>query len=260
MNFIERIRQEVSLNDGKVLKTTIITDLTKRLEVKFFVNLNTYQINYKDIFIKDIVSLGRNDNWTKDKHTWKELINDWITGYGWKDEVINYFENEIEDKNFPAEGAGRNLRIESFGGLLTCANGNHRLVGAVCWMASKYGDDTILKKVRVASFPLKNIFYKFLDKLVENDLVYLFEIGEFISSKKRYIKIVNIHLNYIKFYEIKNDELVLLGCLKNLYCEYDFINNFLLNRDIKKKNLDSFINLVWQKMNKLYLEIMLRNI
>ena len=98
MNFIERIRQEVSLNDGKVLKTTIITDLTKRLEVKFFVNLNTYQINYKDIFIKDIVSLGRNDNWTKDKHTWKELINDWITGYGWKDEVINYFENEIEDK------------------------------------------------------------------------------------------------------------------------------------------------------------------
>ena len=89
MNFIERIRQEVSLNDGKVLKTTIITDLTKRLEVKFFVNLNTYQINYKDIFIKDIVSLGRNDNWTKDKHTWKELINDWITGYGWKDEVIN---------------------------------------------------------------------------------------------------------------------------------------------------------------------------
>ena len=181
MNFIERIRQEVSLNDGKVLKTTIITDLTKRLEVKFFVNLNTYQINYKDIFIKDIVSLGRNDNWTKDKHTWKELINDWITGYGWKDEVINYFENEIEDKNFPAEGAGRNLRIESFGGLLTCANGNHRLVGAVCWMASKYGDDAILKKVRVASFPLKNIFYKFLDKLVENDLVYLFEIGEFIS-------------------------------------------------------------------------------
>ena len=116
-------------------------------------------------------------------------------------------------------------------------------------MASKYGDDAILKKVRVASFPLKNIFYKFLDKLVENDLVYLFEIGEFISSKKRYIKIVNIHLNYIKFYEIKNDELVLLGYLKNLYCKYDFINNFLLNRDIKKKNLDSFINLVWQKMN-----------
>ena len=52
-----------------------------------------------------------------------------------------------------------------------------------------------------------------------------------------------------EFYEIKNDELVLLGYLKNLYCKYDFINNFLLNRDIKKKNLDSFINLVWQKMN-----------
>lgn len=259
MNFIEKIRKEVSLNDGKVLETNIISNLSNRLEIHFFVNLDVYQDNYKDIFIKDIVSLGRNDYWTKETHTWKELINCWITGYGWRNEVIDYFENEIEDKNFPAEGAGRNLRIESFGGLLTCANGNHRLVGAVCWMASKYGDDAILKKVRVASFPLKDIFYKFLDELVENDVVYLFEIGDFISSKKQYIKIGNKQLNYIKFYEIKNDKLVLLGCIKNLYCKYDFINNFLLNRDIKKKKLESFINLAWQKMNKLYLEIMIRN-
>lgn len=254
MKIIEKIRKQSNESNSILLNYTKLTaNLKFELEVSFFINLKELKVAYIDVPIKNIVSLGRNDHWNNETPTWNELINNWIVGLNWTDEVIDYFENEIGDKNFPALGAGGNLRLESYGGLITCANGNHRIVGAVCWLTSKYGDNAVLKNVRVTNFPFKNIFYEFLDKLSENDEIYLFQH----NNEKKYIRIMNKLNNYIKYYEItNNDELLSLGSIKVKYSCFKIINEYFLDKVLIKKNLKQYSFFEWKPINKQYFEIM----
>lgn len=259
MPIIDLIRKKVTESNSNLLKNTKLTkNVSNRLEVDFFVD-KSFKTEYKDIYVKDIVSLGRNDHWNSEFPSWIELIEKWIYGLDWRDEVIDYFENDIRDNYFPAMGAGGILEMESLGGLLTCSNGNHRLVGAVCWVVSKYGDDAILKKVKVANFHLNKTFYSLLDTLQKDDKVYLYENTYGLNQKNKYIKIINEKLNYVKYYNILHNKLVLINTLKCKYCGINFVNDFFYKRDIKMKRLEQYINIKWEELNEHYLEIMKRN-
>lgn len=259
MPIIDVIRKSAQKSNSIVLKQSALTTrLNTSLEVDFFVDTSKSSIDYKDIKVKDIVSLGRKDGWRIENPSWYELIINWIYGFDWRDEVIDYFENDIEDKNFPAEHARGRLEIASLGGLLICDNGNHRLVGAACWALSNNGDEAILKKVRVATFPVNKYFKELTTILNDDDEIYLLQRRYHISIKKNYIKIVNKRLNYMNIYELKDDSLIILGSLKYKYFKLNFINNFFKNKDIKNQRLKDYISNEWSPINKHYFDIMRR--
>ncbi len=79
--------------------------------------------------------------------TWLGTLKEYIHGKGWTDKVIDYFESEIEDQPFPAAGARGVLQVHSYNGICFASNGSHRLVGLVCYLAAKYGDNAIAKSV-----------------------------------------------------------------------------------------------------------------
>jgi len=79
--------------------------------------------------------------------TWLGALKEYIHGHGWDDSVIEYFESDIGDKAFPAKGARGPLAVRSFNGICFGSNGSHRLVGLVCYLAAKYGDNAIAKSV-----------------------------------------------------------------------------------------------------------------
>tara|TARA_E500000331_G_C17219242_1_gene697281 strand:- start:133 stop:963 length:831 start_codon:yes stop_codon:yes gene_type:complete len=83
----------------------------------------------------------------EDEPTWLGTLKQYIHGNGWKDEVIDYFECEIKDRDFPARGARGALQVHSYNGICFGSNGSHRLVGLVCYLAAKYGDDAVARGV-----------------------------------------------------------------------------------------------------------------
>lgn len=264
MAIIDEIRRSAEESNSIVLKQKKLTaHLDKTLIFEFFKGESTEK--YENISVKDIISLGRNDHWESEYPTWIELLNKWIDGTPWRDEVIEYFENDIENKKFPAEGAKEELKLVNFGGLLHCFVGNHRIVGAVCWLVSKYGDEAILKKVSVTTYPLNDYFKQLLEIVKDDDEIYLLMEqvinGQHNKAKdSKYVKIVNRKLNYINFYELKDDNFVNIGSLKYKYFVINFINNSLQKRDIEMKSLGNYINKIWTPMNKHYFEIMKTNL
>jgi hypothetical protein len=56
------------------------------------------------------------------------------------------------------------LRLSIFGGVAECANGNHRLVAARAWLTDKYGDEAVLRGVRVRVYPIHRCAVDFLTR------------------------------------------------------------------------------------------------
>ena len=83
----------------------------------------------------------------KQEPTWLGTLREYIHGKDWADEVLDYFANEIKSHPFPASGAQGTLQVNSYNGVCFGRNGNHRLVGLVCYLAAKYGDNSIAKCV-----------------------------------------------------------------------------------------------------------------
>lgn len=266
MAIIDEIRRSAEESNSTILKQTeLIQNLNITLEVALFVNSNDSNKSYEDIKVKEIVALERPEIMLIENPTWIYLLKNYVEGSNWRDEVTDYFENDIRDKYFPAKDARRTLTMVNFGGLLTCSNGIHRMIGAACWLVSKYGDEAVLKKVFVTTFSLNDYFKQLLEIVKDEDEIYLFKEQEnnehYIKVKElKYVKIVNRKLNYINFYELKDDNFVNIGSLKYKYFLINFINNSLQKRDIEMKSLGNYINKIWTPMNKHYFEIMKRNL
>ena len=80
MPIIDLIRKKATESNSNLLKNTKLTkNVSNRLEVDFFVD-KSFKTEYKDIYVKDIVSLGRNDHWNSEFPSWIELIEKWIYG------------------------------------------------------------------------------------------------------------------------------------------------------------------------------------
>lgn len=109
---------------------------------------------FVDVPIKAIIDIGHKnflrqeveeDNaiWTWRTAATKRLRNTWSNF------VLDYFESKIRDAPLPADGSHSNLRLWTVGGAVICENGIHRTTGAIAWLAAKYGEGAVLKKVRL---------------------------------------------------------------------------------------------------------------
>ncbi|MBP2311488.1 hypothetical protein [Azospirillum soli] len=108
-----------------------------------------------DVPIQAVVALGRADKLLGNRDTWRTIVNKGVHGRGWTHGVFDYFDGDIMDKDFPADGATGMLKLSCIGGAVTCANGNHRLAGAVAWIASTRPHDSVLRKVWVDATPVR---------------------------------------------------------------------------------------------------------
>ncbi|GAB6847576.1 hypothetical protein [Paraburkholderia kururiensis] len=107
---------------------------------------------FLDVPLTAVVALGHK-NFAPEARTWRVLLQG-VHGVGWRDESIGWMESEIGLRWFPAEWAAEPLKMTGVGGALLCANGMHRLVGTVCWLATSQGSGAQLRKVAVCLRPL----------------------------------------------------------------------------------------------------------
>ncbi|NTY41149.1 hypothetical protein [Burkholderia diffusa] len=106
-----------------------------------------YQAGYFDVPLTSIVALSHK-NFATGAMTWRELF-DGLQCSDWDERALTYFESEIGATLFPSATARRTLDLSAHGGAVHCSNGNHRLVAAVVWLAARFGDSAVLRKVRV---------------------------------------------------------------------------------------------------------------
>ncbi|PCE30227.1 hypothetical protein BZL54_21275 [Burkholderia ubonensis subsp. mesacidophila] len=106
-----------------------------------------YQAGYFDVPLTSIVALSHK-NFATGATTWRELF-DGLQCSDWDERALTYFESEIGATLFPSATARRTLDLSAYGGAVHCSNGNHRLVAAVVWLAARFGDTAVLRKVRV---------------------------------------------------------------------------------------------------------------
>lgn len=93
---------------------------------------------------------------------WEQLFSG-LRATDWTPAQLDYMESEIGLQLFGPDTAHRTLDFSSYGGAVLCTNGQHRLVGAVCWLASRVnpgnpGDPRVaapgLRKGAVSRFTL----------------------------------------------------------------------------------------------------------
>lgn len=108
-----------------------------------------------DVPIQAVVALGRADKLLGNRDTWRTVVNKGVHGHGWTHGVFDYFDGDILDEPFPAEGATGILELSCVGGAVTCANGNHRLAGALAWIASTRPHDPVMRKVWIKATPVR---------------------------------------------------------------------------------------------------------
>ncbi|WP_186027051.1 hypothetical protein [Burkholderia gladioli] len=118
-----------------------------RCDVGGLLNRSDYQLGYFDVPLTSIVSLDHKQM-APDASTWRELFGGLLCS-DWDDRALAYFESEIGAAFFPATGARGALKLYARGGATYCKNGHHRLIAAVVWLASRFGDTAVLRKVRV---------------------------------------------------------------------------------------------------------------
>ncbi|AJW93720.1 hypothetical protein QHI69_38075 (plasmid) [Burkholderia gladioli pv. gladioli] len=115
--------------------------------VNWLLNRRDYQVGYFDVPLTSIVSL-EHKQMAPNASTWRELFGGLVCS-DWDGRALAYFESEIGAKPFPATGANGALELYARGGAVQCTNGHHRLIAAVVWLASRFGDTAELRKVRV---------------------------------------------------------------------------------------------------------------
>nr|WP_256352089.1 DUF2199 domain-containing protein [Pseudomonas yamanorum] len=106
-----------------------------------------------DVPVSSVVALGRGDL-AVEGDSWRDVVDKRLTGEGWTEHVIEYFEGELREKPFPARTSLYELRLHCTGGICVVGNGNHRLAGAKAWLLSKQGDAALLLKAKVTYRPL----------------------------------------------------------------------------------------------------------
>lgn len=132
--------------------------------LRLLTSFDAEQIRYVDVPLAAVMALGRWDFW-KSGDSWRDIVSrqqpedrphdPGMHGRDWTDRVFPHFEGELRDDCFPAGGAAGPLKLRSYGGFIECESGNHRLVGAYCWLASKDGHLAKLRKARVSYRPIR---------------------------------------------------------------------------------------------------------
>lgn len=120
---------------------------------------------YVDVPVHKLVSLNRRDFWSPGD-TWRSATYK-LHGEGWKAQVLKYFESQIKDQWFPAPNSTEPLTLRSFGGLVECSVGNHRIIAARSWLTAKYGCAAYFNSVRVRAFSIPPCVVRFLEEAVQ---------------------------------------------------------------------------------------------
>ncbi len=107
-----------------------------------------YKAGYFDVPLTSIVALSHTNFADHDATTWRELFEG-LHCSDWDERALTYFESAIGATHFPSATARSTLDLGAYGGAAHCSNGNHRLVAAVVWLAARFGDTAMLRKVRV---------------------------------------------------------------------------------------------------------------
>ena len=161
---IDVIKERVAATpSSQVLDFKVVPDSPELRSFLEAVVVKTHLETEIDIPVRSMVSLRRN-GLCQPGDTWRSILMDRITGDGWRPEVIDYFEQPIRDRLFPADKSRCPLDLDMTGGIGTCANGNHRIVGAICWLAATRGDDAVMQSVRTT---VRDIDRTLIGRLVE---------------------------------------------------------------------------------------------
>lgn len=153
---ITEIRSHGNSSLSKHIRNEIVDDQVFRLFGNLFEDKEReiLQNCYVDVPVANIFGLQRlGDTW-EHGDSWLDVVNNRLIGEDWNEDVFEYFEGELFDKEFPPISSKGSLELYAYGEAVLCQNGNHRLPAGVCWLASNFGDSYSFKKVALTLFPL----------------------------------------------------------------------------------------------------------
>lgn len=101
---------------------------------------------WMDVPVSSVVGL-HHINFTAKDASWGEALNG-LTARDWDARVFDYWSGDIRDRDFPATGARRALRVKYLAGAAFSENGVHRLTAGVAWLCATRGDAAQLHMVR----------------------------------------------------------------------------------------------------------------
>lgn len=142
---------------------------------------------FLDVPLRSIVALGRKDFW-KTGDTWTQALAG-VEGTGWPSEIFGYFGSELRDREFPAPGSRRELRLQCVGGACQVGNGNHRLVAGKNWLISQKGGDARLLKAKVSYCRLPAAVKELLARAVRGGFEIRVSVPRFGTSKACHVLI-----------------------------------------------------------------------
>ncbi|TDK61194.1 hypothetical protein [Sapientia aquatica] len=147
-----------------------------------------------DVPLSAVACMVRND-WYKEKaKTWREATF-CLHGDGWGEKVFEYFEGDFLEKSFPAPSCLYHLKLQSVGGLVSCANGTHRLVAAKAWLLHTQGESAVLKQASLERFEIDPLIEKLLYMAVNNNEEIAISFVE--PDEREYLRIDN---QFLRFY------------------------------------------------------------
>lgn len=90
---------------------------------------------FSDIPLSAIIAVDHKND-APSATNWEQLFGG-LHATDWTPAQLAYMESEIGLQLFGPDTAHRTLDFSAYGGAVLCTNGQHRLVGAVCWLASR---------------------------------------------------------------------------------------------------------------------------
>ncbi len=159
---IQRIHEAAKEAIGSSLDRPVWLD--SDLALFGLVDFDSRKRLYVDVPVASVVALGRKDFWTTGD-TWRSITHR-LHGSGWPDAVFQYFESPTREEPFPAPGSNHQLRLLVYGGVAECSNGNHCLVAARAWLTHWYGEDAVLRGVRVNAYAIHPCVLRLLRRAV----------------------------------------------------------------------------------------------
>jgi len=116
--------------------------------IEIFSNREVEGVYYTDVPLRNVVGMEKRKFSTACKN-WREAAKE-LHCREWehiRTEIVDYFQSELRDNEFPAPGSNGPLKLFVTGGAAYCSLGNHRLSAAMVWKAHNEGEDATLKKV-----------------------------------------------------------------------------------------------------------------